>query len=263
MSKIFTMLCFSILFIPLDTCTEERAFLFKPPSTTFVIVAHGNNINEDLLRHEIQNSTVVALDGASTYLDQKGIPYQVLLGDFDSVEQHKVRAAFDAISDESQSYMHSDRLIVPSKDQNYTDLEKGLKFCDEQGATKIIIYGASGDREDHSEWNRNLLKKYHKNRRPLVMRCACQTIVYITPQDCPYEFFGKARDKCGFFAYPETVKVTTQGLRWDVENWEVIFAQQTSVSNEMIGESATITIIEGPGLLVVQPNPIFCVSLLS
>ncbi len=225
------------------------------PSTNFIIVANGSSIDDNLLRQEVKNSTVIALDGASSYLDKKSIPYHVLLGDFDSVAADKVLATFDAITDDSKPYEYKGYLVVPSKSQDKTDLAKGIEFCDQHGATKITIFGASGDREDHAEWNRNLLKKYYKFGRPLLMRGLRQTLRYVGTQDSPYIFAGSIGSKCGFFSYPDNVTVTTKGFVWDVEAWMVTFADQASVCNELAAEQASIKIVAGPGLLVIEPNP--------
>ena len=195
--KLFLIIVFIANSLGNAFCTIEKSVLpITLPSKNFIIVAHGNYINEELLRQEVQDSTVVALDGASKYLDEKSIKYHVLLGDFDSVSPDKVLARFDSITDDSVPYIYNGHLVVPSKDQSLTDLHKGINFCDKHGATKITLFGATGDREDHSELNRNLLKRCYKFNRPLIMRCPNQTVVYITSHDCPYEFSGKIGDKC-------------------------------------------------------------------
>lgn len=252
MKKLFTLILLMHL-LSSPTTTADLPCTF--PSQHFVIVAHGSGIDEALLRHECATSTVVALDGASSYLDEKGIQYHVLLGDFDSVDPEKVAATFDAITDTSLPYEHKGHLIVPHKNQDLTDLCKGILFCDHHGATSITLFGATGDREDHSELNRNALKKYYKADRPLIMRCAQQTMAYVTQDDSPYRFTGVIGDKCGLFAYPETVHITTHGLRWDITNGPLVFAEASSACNELVGEEVTISIIDGPGVLVIQPNP--------
>lgn len=239
----------------LAECFNQETCAAYIPSTEFVIIAGGMPINDKLLREEVKNRTVVALDGASTFLNAKGISYHVLLGDFDSVAPDKVRATFDAIDEHSDPYEYQGYLVVPAKDQDKTDLSKGIEFCDAWNATKIIIFGAIGNREDHTEWNKNLLKKYHSPRRPLMMRGELQTLRYVAKEESPYHFFGNKGDVCGFFAYPENVVVTTQGLLYDVVSWTAVFAEQASVCNELLDEQASIDILDGPGLLVIEPNP--------
>lgn len=159
LKTLFTLI---LLIFPPSSLTTADHPPFTFPSQHFVIVAHGSGIDEALLRHECATSTVVALDGASSYLDEKGIPYHVILGDFDSVDPEKVVNTFDAITDATSPYEHMGRLIVPSKNQDLTDLYKGILFCDNHGATSITLFGATGDREDHSELNRNALKNIIK-----------------------------------------------------------------------------------------------------
>ena len=61
-------------------------------------------------------------------------------------------------------------MIISSADQDYIDLEKGIKYCDCLGAKSIVVInGTGGLRLDHSISNLRFLKKYYSPERSLAM----------------------------------------------------------------------------------------------
>lgn len=215
-------------------------------SKKFLIVANGTEtINWDLLKKDAKNRTIIALDGAHKILDKQGVKYHVLLGDCDSMDKTMDKTKLKALG----------RIkLVRRPDQNYTDLEKGIAFCDDLQASEIIIYNGTGDRFDHSELNRRLLKKCYKVGRPLLLRGALHTMQYITRMDSPFIIKGTQGGVCGLFAGPESVTITTQGLAWDVKHWKMEFDKNYSVSNKLLQKQATVMILDGPGLFVILPS---------
>ena len=145
-----------------------------PEHKSFTIIADGPFLEQALLEATTKNRTVVALDGAANHLRAFNIKPDVILGDFDSINPasqafYGIHQTFKDLKDQEEPYigLHGVR-IVPQLDQNLTDLEKAILYCDEHQATNIIILCASGGREDQHEGMKIALKHYYKRHRPMM-----------------------------------------------------------------------------------------------
>ncbi len=86
------------------------------------------------------SAITVGVDGGAKRLFSLGIMPNVVSGDFDS------------LSEGDLTYFRADgATIVPTPDQNYTDLDKALMWVREtHPGVPISIFGATGGRLDHS-----------------------------------------------------------------------------------------------------------------
>lgn len=86
------------------------------------------------------SARIVGVDGGALRLERLGIAPHVVTGDFDSLTKG------DLLQLEAQGVA-----IVPTPDQDYTDLDKALTHVRaEFGAVPIDIFGAVGGRLDHT-----------------------------------------------------------------------------------------------------------------
>ena len=95
-----------------------------------------------LLRRAVDgpSTRIVAVDGGALRLLTQGIVPQVVTGDFDSLTEEIL------VSLEAQG-----ATILPTPDQDYTDLDKALTYVrNEIGDLPIEIFGATGGRLDHT-----------------------------------------------------------------------------------------------------------------
>jgi thiamine pyrophosphokinase len=211
----------------------------QPAGSDYIIVANGPDLNVALLRQEIPYKKLIATDGAADRLHEIDIKPDIILGDFDSIHDLADYAAMDDIQ------------IVHKKNQNYTDLEKAIRYCDKHDGKSIIIYGATGGRLDHNFYNARLLKKYWRANRPIIIRTTSQSLQYI--ENSTITLKGKAEDYCGVFAFPDNATITSDGLVWEMDNYELKFAERESVCNQLTSNQATIH-VKGAAL-IVAPNP--------
>ena len=137
----------------------------------FLIIANGPFIAKHMLIEALRNKRSVALDGAVNKLREHSIKPDVILGDFDSINKDS-RALYGIhlpAASENPYVGNESVLIVPALDQNFTDLEKAICYCDDQGAKSITIICASGGREDHYEGLRLALKDSYKPTRKMIV----------------------------------------------------------------------------------------------
>ena len=85
---------------------------FKPP---YVLYGNGELINHSLPLKKLKNSgTIIALDGGANKLIKLGFKPHIILGDLDSIKNNGST---------------KNSLIIPLKNQNKSDLEKGIEWC--------------------------------------------------------------------------------------------------------------------------------------
>lgn len=220
----------------------------------YLIVANGYFLPRSIILELAQQRQIIALDGAADRLALLGILPQVILGDFDSVKKNNVwgiQNTFDKIDQNSTPYPGKyGTKIVPAKDQDYTDLVKAIKYCDQHGATQIDIVCAVGvDRLDHTLGNSRALRTQYKPSRPIFLHGEMQSLSF-----CKNEtviMHGEADEHCGILAFPEAV-FTSQGLKYNGDSFPLKFAFSESTCNQLTGKSATIK-VKGEALIAHPP----------
>ena len=151
------------------------------------------------------------------------------------------------MQDEERPYKGKfDTLIVPKKDQNHTDLQKAIMYCDENRAERIDIVCATGARMDHTLSNIRVLRKMYRLERPIFIHTESQTLEYV--KDGKTLIKGEIGDYCGILAFPDA-QFTSTGLVWDGDNYQLKSGFSDSISNELKDKEANIK-IEGEALVV-------------
>lgn len=204
--------------------------------THFIIIANGNFPKKDIILEAMEGKTIISLDGAANTLIRMNIQPDVILGDFDSIHPDHL--------------ISSKAIIIHAEDQNLTDLRKGIRYCDSQGAASISIVCATGGRMDHHEASIRCLRSEYKPDRPILIHTEQQTIRFAKDEDIILK--GEIGDKCGILAYPAGL-LSSQGLEYDVQNYELIFGFTDSTSNALKQKEANLS-IQGEALIVMPPQ---------
>lgn len=200
----------------------------------YVIVANAP-IQQPLEGNILLNAThIVALDGAAIPLIDQGATPTVIIGDMDSITFLGHRKIPPSVR------------VVQVEDQSKTDLEKGIEFCDQQGATSIMVLNALGGRVDHTLWNIQVLKKYYNPSRPLLLVSGTQSVSYHKNETVPLH--GKRGDNCGVFGAPKAT-VTSRGLKYNMNKQPLMFGTSGSVSNALASARASMD-IQGEAIVI-------------
>lgn len=123
------------------------SFSTKLTSDSIVIVANGEKPSKNLISPFLANSTLIAADGGLNTCIELGLIPELVIGDFDSL---------------NQSILKKYPSIIQHKilDQNKTDLEKAFEFLFSFPVKKLTVFGALGARIDHTLTNICLLTRY-------------------------------------------------------------------------------------------------------
>ncbi len=217
----------------------------------YLIVAHGPAFPKKIILEMAKNKRIVALDGAADYLATLGILPDYILGDFDSIKNTGywgIDKTFDQIENDSKPYLgHHGIEIIPAKNQNLTDLQKAIRFCDSREAESIHVVCATGGREDHSMLNTRTLRAEHKENRPIYLHTKTQTLQFLKNSES--KITGKIKDYCGILAFPGGVFSST-GLEYNGENYPLEFGLCESVCNRLREPQAQIK-VTGEALLIM------------
>ncbi len=223
----------------------------------YVIVANGPFLASPIITEIVHNRKIIALDGAARRLADMNIMPDIILGDFDSLaaEEQKfwgIKKIFAQLDEDDKPYSgNHDVLIVPAKNQNFTDLTKAVFFCDSYYAQSIdIICAISDNRLDLTLANISLLRGQYKKNRSLRLHTVTQTVVFARNETI--EIAGQPNDYCGIIGFNDTTFFTSSGLKYNGNNTPLNFGFADSVANQLKDSKGLIT-VKGEAL-IIQPG---------
>ncbi len=199
-----------------------------------LIIAAGENKNpKRLLEYANAADYIICADAGYTHAKQIGIVPDILVGDFDSLQE------------EPADFLRKVKLPV-EKDE--TDTLYALRFAFSKGATKVIVYGGIGTRFDHSYANICLLQ--HAMVRDISMTVTDgETEIYLT--DSMLTLTGKKGQTVSVYSFSDVCEgVTLKGFYYSLENAFLEKYDIVGTSNIITEDVAEITVSSG-NLLVV------------
>ncbi|WP_373513543.1 thiamine diphosphokinase [Persicitalea sp.] len=183
-----------------------------------LIIANGEACSDEMLGQLLEWSPfVVVLDHAIYRVLDRGIKVDAWLGDFD--HDHD----FDAI----RARQHPLE-IVPTPDQDKTDLEKAIDFLIERGFPAANIVWATGRRADHAITNITNLVRY---------KSVIQLVMYddyskIFPLVGTFEKWYTARTPISLIPVGEVSGIVTSGLKYNLNDEVLRLGYRSGNSNE-------------------------------
>lgn len=191
---------------------------------------------------EISRETdyVIAADGGFLYLEELGIVPDLVIGDLDSLSEQ--------LSEEEINRIENKIILPVMKDE--TDLFAAVKKGIEVGCRVFHIYGAMGGRIDHTIANIQILHYIaEQNKQGFIYdKEAMLSTICNTGISFPKEATGGL----SVFSLDNSAKgVTIKGMKYLLDHVEVTNTFPIGISNEFIGEQATISVEQGTLLLVV------------
>jgi thiamine pyrophosphokinase len=198
-----------------------------------LIVANGTLPSPTILTALIISSDFcLAADGGADKLIEVGIVPDAVIGDFDS----------------SGSNIPDSVERISAPDQNFTDLEKAVKYLIAAQYSSIVMAGVTGDRLDHTFGALSILAKYaHVVKMGIV------------------DDIGTAQLVVGIFSHKATIdqtislmalgpvsSVTTTGLKWNLDHEALASGVRDGISNVAVTEDVTITSTSGQLLVYIH-----------
>ena len=203
-----------------------------------LLISGGRQVSKELIEKYLDRFIIIA-DGGARLLMKYGLGADILLGDLDS------------IGEEALTYIKEHEIEVkkfPAK-KDFTDTELALSYLVYEEYNDIVILGALGTRLDHELANlMNLKKLYNKGIRAKI-EDDYNEVIYV--EEGSYDFEKTNKKYFSLINAGDRMNFTTKGLYYEVEDLEINSENPSrGVSNEMVGEKATIKINSGSAFII-------------
>ncbi len=171
---------------------------------SIVILANGGFPESDPALSILENAEIIiCCDEAADRLLSYGKEPGLIIGDMDSVSKNTLEK-------------YADRIVLITE-QETNDLTKAVNYCIEKRYPSVIILGATGLREDHTLGNISLLVEYNREI-DAIMVTDYGTFSIVKSGKIMESFPG---EKISFFSVDNHVKVTSEGLKYPLENLQL------------------------------------------
>ena len=208
---------------------------------TACIFANGKLTHSKKTRKIAQKcDLIIGANGGSKHLVDLNLRPHVIIGDMDSLP-----------SPLWENDKNIER-VVWSQYKNKTDTELAVDRAILRGCNKILLFGGLGGRIDHTLGNIELAVKYpgrieilDDNGKLIALDSTKKHTVY-----------GKPGSIVSLIPFGSLVtKVNSQGLKYELKDLDMIPGTR-GISNEMIGDTASIWFIYGILLVYIEQGKI-------
>ena len=204
-----------------------------------IIFANGTLPDPDSARRLVRaDELIFAADGGTHHAIALGLTPSAIIGDLDSMTPVD-RAALEAAGA---------RLLQHPRDKNETDLELALDYAIETGQREIVIIAALGGRIDQTLGNLSLLTNVQLSTLNIKLDDGIEEAFFCRDRS---EVQGRRGDLVSLIPWGGEVRgVRTEGLRWPLSNETLLPHKTRGISNELLGEIASVKIETGLLLIV-------------
>ena len=188
---------------------------------------------------------VIAADGGFAYCRRLGVEPDLILGDFDSLDEGNKRAV-EAIRQE-----RPERVQVLPVMKDDTDMLAAMKEGLKRGFRSFDIYAAAqGRRLSHTIANIQCLNYLKENGASGRLIEAGETVFLL--RDETVEFVKEQKGFLSLFSLGDRAEgVTIRNMKYLLDRATVTNAFPVGVSNEFIGEAGSVTVESGTLLVIV------------
>ncbi len=212
-------------------------------SKRVVIIAHGElkelNFYKNLIR---DNDLIVCVNGGTGHALALGLKPDIVIGDLDSLRT----------SDRETVEQVKAKLIRHPSEKDKSDLELALDHAVGLQPSEILIIGAlGGARFEHAFINVLLLNIPLSKGIPARIIEERQEIFMAKKEAL---LSGAKGDYLSLFALTEEVRgITTEGLKYPLNNESLFYASSRGLSNELTSSQVKVSFQSGLLLLVKTP----------
>ena len=206
------------------------------------LIVTGGSVDTDWAMDFIKTINpqyIIAADSGLKYADKLGLVPDMILGDYDSVEEGLL-----------DKYRSTDIKTYP-REKDYTDTHIAIINALKAGASEIYIIGATGTRMDHTFTNICNMKAALDQNVPCFI-CDKHNKVYIVNEQMGEVKLSKAAqygDYVSIVPLSEEAVISLTGFKYPLDNYLLHQGLSICQSNEIKEDEAIIKI--NKGLLIV------------
>ena len=201
-----------------------------------LIVANGTIEPEvNLSIRAKQADFLIAVDGGADHCVAAGVMPDIVIGDLDSISLYVLNRLKQA----------EIKILSYPVEKDFTDLELALQYAVNQPEGEIMIIGGIGTRWDMSLANLTLLGADFLENRVIRMIGGNQEAVLVR-SGRQITIYGNIGNIVSLIPLCSDAKgVTTQGLRYPLDNETLFFAATRGISNQLRSKKATVYLHSG------------------
>lgn len=211
---------------------------------TCIIIGAGD-LTVGSIPYDPETDYVIAADGGLMYCPVLEIEPDLILGDFDSVDEDFAQAV-----QEIQKKCPEKVVCLPTEKDD-TDMAFAIKCGLEAGYRSFRLYAANGGRLEHTIANIQMLK-YLKEQDAVGYIMDGQGMILLA-QNETISFKDTMEGYINIFSMNEKAHgVTLHGLKYELDHVELTNAFPLGISNEFIGVQSEVTVEDGTLLIIVN-----------
>ena len=201
-----------------------------------IIVLNGE-LSDDLEKYKkrlIDNQNfIIACDGGYNNCKKLNIKPDLILGDFDSLQEFEFN-----------------NILKFPKDKDKSDFELAIDYGFEKGFKDFEIWGAIGKRLDHTLFNISLLLRIKKEGGNANIYHP-PYIVFIIDKE--YNFGVRNNGFVSFYPLTSEIKgLTIKGMKYELNEKDIYLGSTETLSNEFIGKESFVNFKEGIILVILE-----------
>lgn len=210
-----------------------------------IVIAAGD-LNIDMIPdYNEQTDTVIAVDGGLLYCGLLNIEPNIIIGDFDSIDEEMTKAVVLI----EQKYPEKVIRLKPEKDD--TDMLVALKWGLARGFVSFHIYGGLGGRLDHTIANIQCLL-YLKNQHAEGFLFESDGIVMVA-MDEEKRFQPSMDGYLSLFSLEKKSIVSIDGMKYPLSSYHLTNDYPIGISNQFIpGRNAVISVLSGAVVIMIK-----------
>ena len=205
-----------------------------------VMIAGGAEPSKEILMEELKDADfVICADRGIEVLYKNGLTPNMLVGDFDSINQEVLSYYKEKGSD----------IVIYPPEKNYTDSEIAFeKAMNKSGTDTICFLGCTGTRMDHVIGNMGLLNKALDKGIKAYIRDNNNYIFLIDKSTKLKNIFGKYISFQGF--REDVSDFNIEGAKYGLTSHNLLFGDPLTVSNEFVDEYMKVSFPKGKVMVI-------------
>ena len=182
-----------------------------------IVIANGKGPKKNLILYfqKLGYSTLICADGGANSLLKLKLTPDYIIGDLDSIDQ----STLDSFASISK--------VIKIKRQNDTDVEKCLKFAIKNKMEDVILFGATGDRLDHTICNIGIVLKFFDRIKIRIIHDKSILSAY----SGKVLFDSVVGETISLYGFDRKTTITSRGLKYPLKKTALPFGVRESTSN--------------------------------
>ncbi len=202
-----------------------------------IIWANGKAPRKSVVLYlqKIGYDTLICADGGANSAGKYNIIPDVVVGDFDSIEEKTI----SAFKNKSK--------IIHVRSQYSTDVEKCLYYAIKKNFNEAILIGVTGDRLDHTFCNLGIVLKFFDK---IKLRIAAENS-FLSAFTGNIELRTLPGETISLYGFNSKTKIFSEGLKYPLKNISLPFGEKESTSNVALTNKVKLK-IKGGKIFIIR-----------